>query len=171
MLISEFIDRTGFRPTEDYYHTEIEPEYNRSNLNKDEWCKQWKKNGGIQKAYDAMCKLAGNDYAQVISLQWEIKQLTEQSDRLNQDKKELQEKLNEQIKINNDLNETMCKEADEKIEMTVFLIQQAEKWGASDLRDKVIEIMGAREYIAYKINHDLNLWQRDKDLIVELLNQ
>ena len=50
MLISEFIDRTGFRPTEDYYHTVIEPEYNASNLDKDAWCKQWKKNGGIQKA-------------------------------------------------------------------------------------------------------------------------
>lgn len=69
MLISEFIDRTGFRPTEDYYHTEIEPAYNRSNLDKDAWCKQWKKNGGIQKAYDALKEQAANEYANVLSLE------------------------------------------------------------------------------------------------------
>ena len=48
MLIKEFIDRTGFTPTDDYYHTEIEPEYEHSKLEKDDWCREWKKNGGIQ---------------------------------------------------------------------------------------------------------------------------
>lgn len=56
MMINEFIERTGFKPTEYYYHAEIEREYEASDMDKDKWCKQWLKNGGIQKAYDAMCK-------------------------------------------------------------------------------------------------------------------
>lgn len=189
MLISEFIDRTGFRPTAECYEQHIEPNYNASSLQKDDWCKQWKRQGGIAEAYQWQvvfdtakineAKEQTNHNAVLYTqLQQKYEQLQRENKQLRDDKEDYREtledcraKLNEQIKINNDLNETMCKEADEKVEMTVFLIQQAEKWGASDLRDKVIEIMGAREYIAYKINHDLNLWQRDKDLIVELLNQ
>ena len=46
MMINEFVDLTGFKPTDDYYHTEIEPIYERSDMDKRDWCKQWKKNGG-----------------------------------------------------------------------------------------------------------------------------
>lgn len=160
MLISEFINRTGFRPTEDYYHTEIEPDYNRSNLDKDAWCKQWKKDGGIQKAYDAMCKQAANDYAQVLTLQSKVKELEENNGKL--------------IDECNQLNAAKGRLEDleeEKIELVVFLIEQAEKYGSTELREKAIEMMGEREYIAFKINHDMNLWQLDKILILDLLNQ
>lgn len=51
MLQSEFIERTGLQVTAECYHEFIEPEYDGSTLNKDEWCKQWKRNGGIAKAY------------------------------------------------------------------------------------------------------------------------
>ena len=158
MLISEFIDRTGFRPTEDYYHTEIEPEYNRSNLNKDEWCKQWKRNGGIQKAYDAMCHEAGNNYAQVVTLQGDVKKLTEENHQLKDECDQLY----------------VCKETaedleDEKTKTAEWLIQMADKWSATDLRDKAIEMLGEREYITYKLNNDMTLWQADKNLIIELL--
>ena len=53
MLYSEFTKLAGFEVTEGYYHNVIEPEYNRSTLDKTEWVKLWKKDGGIQKAYDA----------------------------------------------------------------------------------------------------------------------
>ena len=66
MTIQEFTDRTGFAPTESYYHSVIEPEYMASNIEKDAWCKQWKRNGGIQKAYDALREQAANDYAKVL---------------------------------------------------------------------------------------------------------
>lgn len=182
MLISEFIDRTGFRPSHECYEKHIEPQYNSSDLDKDEWCKQWKRKGGIADAYqwqvvfdtakinEAKEEINSNQN-EINRLNKMLKAAADTTDRLNQDKKELQEKLNEQIKINNELNGTMCQEADEKVELIVFLILQAEKWAATDLREKAIELMGAREYIAYKINHDLNLWQADKDLILELLNQ
>ena len=54
MLINEFVNRTGFRPDYNYYYDVIEPAYNRSTLDKDEWCRQWLENGGIQNAYDDM---------------------------------------------------------------------------------------------------------------------
>ncbi len=48
MMKSEFIERTGFEPTEDEYR-EIEQEYMGCDIDKDQFCKEWKKNGGIQR--------------------------------------------------------------------------------------------------------------------------
>ncbi len=52
MLKEEFKERTGFNPSDECYHQFIEPEYNKSTLDKDVWCKQWKDRCGIQKAYN-----------------------------------------------------------------------------------------------------------------------
>lgn len=46
MMKSEFIERTGFEPTAEEYD-EIEREYMGCNADKDAFCKQWKKQGGI----------------------------------------------------------------------------------------------------------------------------
>lgn len=48
MMKSEFIERTGFEPTADEYR-EIEQEYMGCDIDKDQFCKEWKKNGGIQR--------------------------------------------------------------------------------------------------------------------------
>ena len=48
MMISEFIERTGFEPTAAEYR-EIEAEYMGCDIDKDKFCRQWKKNGGIQR--------------------------------------------------------------------------------------------------------------------------
>ena len=48
MMKSEFIKRTGFEPTEAEYR-EIEAEYMGCDIDKDEFCKAWKKQGGIQR--------------------------------------------------------------------------------------------------------------------------
>lgn len=48
MMISEFIERTGFEPTVEEYR-QIEEEYMASSEEKDQFCKNWKKNGGIQR--------------------------------------------------------------------------------------------------------------------------
>ena len=55
MLLKEFAQRTGFEPTYKYFFEVICEEYMQSELTKDEFCRQWKRKGGIQKAYDAMC--------------------------------------------------------------------------------------------------------------------
>lgn len=48
MMKSEFIERTGFEPAEAEYR-EIEAEYMGCDIDKDEFCKAWKKQGGIQR--------------------------------------------------------------------------------------------------------------------------
>ena len=52
MLQEEFEKRVNFKVSSECYYTLIDPEYNKSNLDKDTWCKQWKKKGGIQEAYN-----------------------------------------------------------------------------------------------------------------------
>ncbi len=48
MMKSEFIERTGFEPTASEYK-EIEQEYMGCDIDKDKFCKEWVKNGGIQR--------------------------------------------------------------------------------------------------------------------------
>lgn len=55
MMKQEFEERANFKFSPECYHTFIEPGYNASNLDKDEWVKEWKKNGGVQAAYDWEC--------------------------------------------------------------------------------------------------------------------
>lgn len=50
-----------------------------------------------------------------------------------------------------------------------FLITQAEKWSASDLRKKAIEMLGEREYIRRKVTRGFDLWSDDRELINEIL--
>lgn len=152
MLIKEFIDRTGFTPTDDYYHKEIEPEYEHSNLDKDDWCKQWKKNGGIQKAYDAMCKDAANNHLRVKELESVIDENTQ--------------KLSEYYKRIQELEP----KASVYDGMADFLIEQAEKWSATDLRAKAIEMLGSSEYLRRKIEKGYNLWEVDRELLISILS-
>lgn len=159
MLISEFIDRTGFRPTEDYYHTVIEPEYNRSSIDKDAWCKQWKKNGGIQKAYDAMCKQAADEYLRVLSLEEDNKNLRKQIDSLRSDNKDLS---NTNKHLLNDRKERI----DERIAMAYELLEISEKYSSAELREIVINAIGFKKYISYKFEHDMAIWQLDRDEII-----
>lgn len=55
MMKQEFEERANFKVSPECYHTFIEPGYNASNLDKDEWVKEWKKIGGVQAAYDWEC--------------------------------------------------------------------------------------------------------------------
>lgn len=48
MMKSEFIERVGFEPTAAEY-ADIEAEYMGTDVDKDRFCKEWKKNGGVQR--------------------------------------------------------------------------------------------------------------------------
>lgn len=50
MMMSEFIERTGFEPTYEEYD-EIEEAYYNFSGNKDEFCKQFVENGGEKQVY------------------------------------------------------------------------------------------------------------------------
>lgn len=52
-----------------------------------------------------------------------------------------------------------------------FLIDQAEKWSASDLREKAITMIGEREYLRRKLAKGYNLWKLDKELLDEILRK
>lgn len=162
MLISEFIDRTGFRPTEDYYHTEIEPEYNRSDLDKDAWCKQWKKNGGIQKAYDAMSKQAANEYCNVLSLEEKVKILKEELSHL-------KEMNDNQSKVIRGEREKVFGFETWKEKLIPELLEISERYSSAELREIVINEIGFKAYITYKFEHDMAIWQLDRDKIIENL--
>lgn len=162
MLISEFIDRTGFRPTEDYYHTEIEPEYNRSNLDKDAWCKQWKKNGGIQKAYDAMCKAAHNQALRVNGLESNVDAKTKEIADLRKKFEDVKERLFEKEQLMNTTQES-------ENAMMETLIEISETYSARELRDLIIGKIGFKAYISYKFEHDKAIWKVDREDIVKSL--
>lgn len=53
--------------------------------------------------------------------------------------------------------------------MVNFLIEQAEKWSASDVREKAIQMVGGREYLRRKIEKGYNLWEADRKLLIEIL--
>lgn len=50
-----------------------------------------------------------------------------------------------------------------------FLIDQAEKWSASDLREKAISMIGEKEYLRKKIAKGYNLWEADKEMLIDIL--
>ena len=89
MLLEEFAKLTGFTPDKDYYNAYIEPEYLESDLDKISWCKQWVKNGGIQKVYNDLnevCDIYKNSYENTIK---EYRSLRDDYDKLLKEKNDL----------------------------------------------------------------------------------
>lgn len=159
MLQSEFQERVNFTVTEECYHSYIEPEYNASKLDKDEWCKQWKEDYGIQRVYTWMAN-------QMILLQ-------KQNENLAQFKT-LYEEQNKIAKSMSDENKRLSEElarykSDENI-LAYKLADIAEKYSASELREEVIGMIGETAYISYKLKNNKTLWKVDKELIINLLN-
>lgn len=60
---------------------------------------------------------------------------------------------------------------EERKSLANFLIDQAEKWSASDLREKAIAMIGEREYLRRKIARGYNLWDADKELLDNILRK
>lgn len=56
MMMSEFIERTGFEPTAEEYR-EIEEQYYEFDGDKDAFCKTWKKQSGIQRLTRARAEM------------------------------------------------------------------------------------------------------------------
>ena len=53
--------------------------------------------------------------------------------------------------------------------MADFLILQAEKWSATDLREKAIKMVGIKEYLRRRIEFGFGLWEDDKKALSEIL--
>lgn len=60
---------------------------------------------------------------------------------------------------------------EERKNLVNFLIEQAEKYSSTDLRGKAIEMIGEREYLRRKIAKGFNLWEADKEMLLEILKE
>ena len=58
----------------------------------------------------------------------------------------------------------------ELYELALYIMDQAEENSASSLRQKAIQMLGIETYLRIKIQKGYNLWQLDKDALVEILS-
>lgn len=73
MMMSEFIDRTGFEPTYEEYQ-EIEEAYYNFDGNKDEFCVKWLADGGIMNTCRARAKKIDQLNSKILELDRVIQQ-------------------------------------------------------------------------------------------------
>ena len=55
-------------------------------------------------------------------------------------------------------------------DMANFLMEQAQKLGISDLREKAIELIGIKEYLRRKLASGTPLWDADREALKEILD-
>ena len=108
-----------------------------------------------------------NDFPFLCSTRWdkaeyEWNKLNAKIDLIENANKTFRGQLEERCNELDDLNE-------QNNDMVNFLIEQAEKWSASDLRDRAIEMIGKKEYLRRKIEMGFNLWEADKEMLMEVL--
>lgn len=159
MLQQEFEERVGFTVTADCYHEFIEPEYNISKLEKDEWCKQWKKDQGIQRAYSWMAK--------------EVEALSKFHDDASEKLADYDAKVKEinLLKDEAQVNADILAASNKQIsDLCAFLIEQSQTLGTMELRNKAIQLMGAKDYLRYKLVHDMPLWEADRNLLIDIID-
>lgn len=139
MLITEFEERTGLKVSSSEYENIIEKVYMETSLEKDEFCKMWE--GCTKEAKDQLHYITMMLISERhISEDWKKAHLDE------------------------------CQKHElEKIELGKFLADEAHEYSSMKARDKAIELMGFKVYIAYVLANNWNLWQIDKEQIIENL--
>lgn len=55
-------------------------------------------------------------------------------------------------------------------ELGTFLMEQAQILGSSDLRQKAIDLLGAKEYMLRKLKSGTPLWDDDREILIKTLN-
>ena len=159
MLQSEFEERVGFTVTSDCYHECIEPEYNASKLEKDEWCKQWKKDHGIQRAYSWMAKRVE-----------ELEKFTEEMGDVFADNEAKVQEIDDLKTSLESVSDSLVSRNKQLSELLCFMIEQSNAYGSTELRAKAIELMGAKEYLRYKLANNLTLWEADRNLLIDIID-
>ena len=68
--------------------------------------------------------------------------------------------------------ETELKQTKNEVyELALYIMDQAEVCSAPTLREKAIQMLGIETYLRIKIQKGYNLWQLDKDALVEILSE
>ena len=159
MLQSEFEERVGFTVTSDCYHKCIEPEYNASKLGKDEWCKQWKKDHGIQRAYSWMAKRVE-----------ELEKFTEEMGNVFADNEAKVQEIDDLKTSLESVSDSLASRNTQLSELLCFMIEQSNAYSSTELRAKAIELMGAKEYLRYKLANNLSLWEADRNMLIDIID-
>ena len=166
MMQKEFEDRANFKVSTDCYHKLIEPEYNASNLDKDEWVKEWKKQGGIQKAYEweqHRREAAEKEAKHELGITEEIG-----------NERDLYKKKAENLQKSASLNLKELQETEEELSdlreryetLAETLIGKAAYYNDEELMDTAKAILGDKRYISFKLRNNLELTEEDKELIL-----
>ena len=159
MLQSEFEERVGFTVTSDCYHECIEPEYNASKLGKDEWCKQWKKDHGIQRAYSWMAKRVE-----------ELEKFTEEMGDVFADNEAKVQEIDDLKTSLESVSDSLASRNKQLSELLCFMIEQSNAYSSTELRAKAIKLMGAKEYLRYKLANNLSLWEADRNMLIDIID-
>lgn len=139
MTQQEFETLTGQTVTSTEY-AYIQRVYMASNFQKAEFCKEWKKNHSLATS-NLVCDLV----MEIETLRGSYETLQKEYTRA-------------------------CDGAKQEVSsMADFLILQAEKWGATDLREKAIKMVGVKEYLRRRIGFGFGLWEEDKQALTEIL--
>lgn len=169
MLKEEFVERTGFEPTDDYYHGVIEPAYENSDMDKDAWCAEWVNDGGIQKAYDALKA----DLRKIVKVHAKMgEELAKDLNRVTRERDEKDAAMEEmKSELTNKLEEAYDSNRNTIRELAHFMLEQSCKCSPSDLRNMAVDILGDRDYLRYKLEHGLPLYESDNEIILEILKK
>ena len=159
MLQQEFEERVGFTVTSDCYHECIEPEYDASKLEKDEWCKQWKKDHGIQRAYSWMAKRVE-----------ELEKFTEEMGNVFADNEAKVQEIDDLKTSLESVSDSLASRNKQLSELLCFMIEQSNAYSSTELRAKAIKLMGAKEYLRYKLANNLSLWEADRNMLIDIID-
>lgn len=109
MMMSEFIERVGFEPTAVEYQ-EIEREYMGCDVDKDQFCKEWKKNGGIQRLMRLRARRIEELEAELMKKDRQYDEMdTRYCRRINQLREDMNNKLEEAIAENKQQKEELIR--------------------------------------------------------------
>lgn len=108
MTKQEFTERTGFTPT-DANFTLIHEEYMEAgpNVGKDQFCKEWLKNGGPQRAYDWARQVGTSAVADMLTVKAERDNLSERMRSLVAKDTELVNENHKLVDKNNELRKVL----------------------------------------------------------------
>ena len=94
MLLQEFSKLTGFTPTEEYFNGVIRPLYMASSMDKEAWCKMWKRKVGVQSAYDFLAEELAMNEKNLADYMRYYESKCDQCDRLYEEILRLREEIN-----------------------------------------------------------------------------
>ena len=169
MMQQEFEDRAKFEVSADCYHKCIEPEYNASALDKDEWVKEWKKNGGIQKAYnwERMNRQQAEKEAKAAH---EItKSVTEERDFYMKKAENLEESNKGYIGEVQQMDDIVATATEQRNQLAEFIVEAGAAHKDEGMFKKAKEVLGVKRYITFKLTSNIELTEEDKKLIMAIL--